>query len=298
MTERRPSDRVGLGLAVISSLCIAVVPSAGKIAMDAGASLIILLVSRCLIGAVFMVPIVILQREALFPDRQYLWRIMLASMFGVAMIAGLYGAVRFMDVGLAMLILYMYPIGIALVEHAQGNERISRIQWASLVAVAGGLVLLSYDSLRGGDMFGIGLSFAAMFCAMMFTIVSSRLAKTIGASSVNFATNLWSCIILAALMLGLPSVLPVAMPATNTGWLAIAGNGVFFMLGYLLFFESSRIIGITRTSVVTLVDPLLAALVAILLLGQMLSPLEWTGFFVITGSLLVFERGKQLVQTV
>jgi drug/metabolite transporter (DMT)-like permease len=38
--------------------------------------------------------------------------------------------------------------------------------------------------------------------------------------------------------------------------------------------------------------------VAILLLGQMLSPLEWTGFFVITGSLLVFERGKQLVQTV
>ena len=106
MTERRPSDMVGLGLAVISSLCIAVVPSAGKIAMDAGASLIILLVSRCLIGAVFMVPIVILQREALFPDRQYLWRIMLASMFGVAMIAGLYGAVRFMDVGLAMLILY------------------------------------------------------------------------------------------------------------------------------------------------------------------------------------------------
>ena len=110
MTERRPSDMVGLGLAVISSLCIAVVPSAGKIAMDAGASLIILLVSRCLSGAVFMVPIVILQREALFPDRQYLWRIMLASMFGVAMIAGLYGAVRFMDVGLAMLILYMLSL--------------------------------------------------------------------------------------------------------------------------------------------------------------------------------------------
>jgi DME family drug/metabolite transporter len=68
------------------------------------------------------------------------------------------------------------------------------------------------------------------------------------------------------------------------------------MLGYLLFFESSRIIGITRTSVVTLVDPLLAALVAIVLLGQMLSTLEWAGFFVITGSLLVFERGKEPVQ--
>ena len=298
MTDRRSSDMAGLGLAVVSSLCIAVVPSAGKMAMDSGASLIILLITRCLIAVLFLAPIVVLQRAALFPDRQYLWRIMLTSVFGVAMIAGLYGAVRVMDVGLAVLILYMYPIGIALVEHAQGNERIARIQWVSLAAVAGGLALLSFESLRGGNLVGIGLSVAAMICAMMFTIMSSRLARTIGASSVNFATNLWSCIILAALMLGLPSVLPVAMPATNTGWLAIAGNGVFFMLGYLLFFESSRIIGITRTSVVTLVDPLLAALVAILLLGQMLSPLEWTGFFVITGSLLVFERGKQLVQTV
>lgn len=291
--DRKPSDMRGLGLAFVSSLCIALVPSFGRMAMDAGASLAVLLLTRCLIGGVFMIPIVILKAEHLTVARHHLATVIIASAFGVGMIASLYGAIRFMDVGLAILILYMYPLGIALVEHLRGSERITTSQWGALLVVAAGLVLLSADSLRGGNAIGIGLSFVGMICAMMFTIMSGHLARKIGASTVNFATNMWSVLFLAGLMVFAPSLMPVVFPDSIEGWLAILGNGIFFMLGYLLFFESSKIIGITRVSVITLVDPLLAALVAILLLSQNLTLLEWAGFAIITIALVVFEMRKQ-----
>jgi len=84
----------------------------------------------------------------------------------------------------------------------------------------------------------------------------------------------------------------IALPQTTTGWIAILSNGTFYMLGYWLFFEGCRMIGVTRASILTLVDPLFAAIIAILFLGQFLTIFEWTGFAIILGGLLVFEIRK------
>ena len=51
-------------------------------------------------------------------------------------------------------------------------------------------------------------------------------------------------------------------------------------------------IGVTRASILTLVDPLFAAIIAVLFLGQFLTIFEWTGFAIILGGLLVFEIRK------
>ena len=64
------------------------------------------------------------------------------------------------------------------------------------------------------------------------------------------------------------------------------------MLGIWLFFEGCRIIGVTRASILTLVDPLFAVIIAILFLGQYLTFSEWIGFAIILGALLVFETQK------
>ena len=49
----------------------------------------------------------------------------------------------------------------------------------------------------------------------------------------------------------------------------------------------------TRASILTLVDPLFAAIIAILFLGQFLTFFEWIGFASILGALLVFETQNQ-----
>ena len=85
----------------------------------------------------------------------------------------------------------------------------------------------------------------------------------------------------------------ITLPETTRGWLAIVSNGTFYMFGYWLFFEACRLIGVTRASILTLVDPLLATLIAIIFLEQFLTGAEWAGFVIILMALVVFEMKKQ-----
>ena len=103
--KRGARDAVGVATVVLSSLCIAFVPSSAKISMDEGASLMALLVSRCLIGALLLLPIVVMQSPTLLIPRALLTRTIIATFFSVGMIGCLYSAVQFVDVGLAVLIL-------------------------------------------------------------------------------------------------------------------------------------------------------------------------------------------------
>ena len=121
--------------------------------------------------------------------------------------------------------------------------------------------------------------------------MSSDLTDRLGSATVNLQTNIWSVVILS-LTLFLPLGLEITLPVTTKGWITILSNGTFYMLGYWLFFEGCRIIGVTRASVLTLVDPLFAAIIAILFLGQFLTLFEWTGFVIILSALLVFETRK------
>ena len=259
--------------------------------MDEGASLMALLVSRCLIGALLLLPIVVMQSPTLLIPRALLTRTIIATFFSVGMIGCLYSAVQFVDVGLAVLILYMFPLGIAIWSHVSGRQRVNAVQLAAIAGLLAGLVLLMLDTVRVGSLNGLLLCFGSMACAMIYTTMSSDLADSLGSALVNLQTNIWSVAILSIAVL-LPLGQNIALPQTTTGWIAILSNGTFYMLGYWLFFEGCRMIGVTRASILTLVDPLFAAIIAILFLGQFLTILEWTGFAIILGGLLVFEIRK------
>ena len=289
--KRGARDAVGVATVVLSSLCIAFVPSSAKISMDEGASLMALLVSRCLIGALLLLPIVVMQSPTLLIPRALLSRTIIATFFSVGMIGFLYSAIQFVDVGLAVLILYMFPLGIAIWSHVSGRQKVNAVQWAAIAGLLAGLVLLMLDTVRVGSLNGLLLCFGSMICAMIYTTMSSDLADSLGSALVNLQTNIWSVAILSIAVL-LPLGQNIVLPQTTTGWIAILSNGTFYMLGYWLFFEGCRMIGVTRASILTLVDPLFAAIIAILFLGQFLTVFEWTGFAIILGGLLVFEIRK------
>ncbi|MBU74680.1 MAG: hypothetical protein CMM73_03115 [Rhodospirillaceae bacterium] len=284
-------DAFGIAIIIISSLCIAFVPSSAKISMNEGASLFVILVSRCLIGTILLLPVTLVQRRKLLIPRKLLGSAIIATIFNVGMIGFLYSAVKLVDVGLAVLILYMFPLGISILSHLSGRQRLNTLQWGALAGLLAGLLLLMLDTFWAGSVEGLLLSFGAMFCAMIYTTISSDLTDKLGSASANLQTNIWSVVILS-FTLFLPLGQEIALPGTTWGWTAILSNGTFYMLGYWLFFEGCRIIGVTRASVLTIVDPLFATIIAILFLGQFLTLIEWTGFSIIVGALLVFETCK------
>ena len=73
----------------------------------------------------------------------------------------------------------------------------------------------------------------------------------------------------------------IKFPVNSKGWLAIFSNGIFYVLSYFLFYEGSKKIGITRTSVLATIEPVFAAVFALILLKQFLNIMETFGFIII-----------------
>jgi len=277
----------GIVIVLLSSLCFAIVPSSAKISLDFGSSLFILLFSRCLIGLVLLYPLVFFQKESIFISRKFLLQVFFSSLVSVSLIASVYHAIEFINIPLGMTIVYAFPIGIALITSIRGEENYSLKEWLSMFMVIFGLFILVYDEIFAGSLYGILICMISLILMTTFIYSSSKLANNLGSIILNFHLNLWSLIFLF-LSYFLFSF-NLEMPNSSFGLAALFFNGLFYILSYTLFFWGSRFIGVTRTSVLSLTDPIFATLIAMIFLNQFLSIIESLGLIVVLISIYIFE---------
>ena len=279
---------LGVILVIISSICFAFVPNSAKIALDEGTSLSFLLVSRYAIGVALLLPIMFLTKTKLAVPNYLAPRIIKASVLALGLIWATYHAVEFLDVGLVLIILYSFPIGVALISYFKREILINFQQIACMFLLLFGLWTMIYEEGVSVNLYGLVISFAGLICFILFIVSASKIADTIGSTVLNFYICLIGLSVLLAVIL-LHSGITMSVPKTLKGILAVASNGVFFILSWVLYFKGAKFIGATRASFLACLEPLFAALLAILLLGQLLSIKEWVGFFVILSSVLIFE---------
>jgi len=277
----------GIVIVLLSSLCFAIVPSSAKISLDFGSSLFVLLFSRCLIGLVLLYPLVFFQQESIFISRKFLLPVFFSSLVSVSLIASVYHAIEFINIALGMTIVYAFPIGIALITSIRGEENYSLKEWLSMFMVIFGLFILVYDEIFAGSLYGILICMISLILMTTFIYSSSKLANNLGSIILNFHLNLWSLIFLF-LSYFLFSF-NLEMPNSSFGLAALFLNGLFYILSYTLFFWGSRFIGVTRTSVLSLTDPIFATLIAMIFLNQFLSIIESLGLIVVLISIYIFE---------
>ena len=81
-----------------------------------------------------------------------------------------------------------------------------------------------------------------------------------------------------------------AAPQSVFGWSALIGNGIAFCVAWVGFFAGARILGATRASMLSLVEPVGAAIGAYLLFDETYTLPQWFGFFVVLAALYQFEK--------
>ena len=283
-----PQKYLGVILVITSSICFAFVPNSAKIALDEGTSLSFLLISRYAIGVALLLPIIFLTKTKLAASKYLAPRIIKASVLALGLIWATYHAVEFLDVGLVLIILYSFPIGVALISYFKRKIFINFQQIACMFLLLFGLWMMIYEEGVVVNLYGLVVSFAGLICFILFIISASEVADTIGSTLLNFYICLIGLCVLLTVALLHPSI-TIRAPTTHNGILAITSNGFFFILSWVLYFEGAKFIGATRASFLACLEPLFAALLAIFLLGQLLSIKEWAGFFVILSSVLIFE---------
>ena len=286
----KEKNTFGILIVLLSSLCFAIVPSSAKISLDFGSSLFILLFSRCLIGLVLLLPFLFFQKESVYIKKNYVLPVVFSSIVSVSLIAAVYHAIEYINIALGMTIVYAFPIGIALITSIRGEEKYSLREWLSILTVIFGLFILVYDEMFTGSLYGIVICIISLILMTTFVYTSSKLADSLGSIVLNFHLNLWSLIFLFISYLLFSFTLKI--PDNSIGLTSLFFNGLFYILSYTLFFWGSRFIGVTRTSVLSLTDPIFATLIAMIFLNQFLSIIESLGFIVVLVSIYFFERSK------
>jgi drug/metabolite transporter (DMT)-like permease len=278
---------IGVSLIVISSMCFAVVPNSAKLALDNGASLYFLLLSRFIIGAAILLPYLVVTRASFSIPHKGMFPLVLTGITALILLAATYHAVEFIDIGLVLLILYSFPFGVAILARLKRGERLSISRWLCMGVVLVGLGIMIYDGQSDINFYGVFISVIGLISFILFIETSSQLAIKMGGAALNFYISIIGFVIMLAI---LPLGLAITLPQGKIGVMAIGANGIFFVLSWVLFFEGSRMIGATRASLLACVEPLFAALLALAFLGQQLSMMEWFGFFVVLSAIFAFEH--------
>lgn len=234
-----------------------------------------------------------------FPRGWAIWgRLALLSLVSTAIpFTLIYFAQQHIASGLAAILNAMTPIFTLLVAHvATRDEKIDTQRFAGVLAGVAGVGIIVGPSAFGhvgGDLWAEAAVLGAGCCYAVGSVYGRRFK---GQSPVvlSFAQMLCACVVLLPVMLiagapfrgGVPS-LPVIG--------AIVALGVFgTALAFVMFFRILAQAGATNATLVTLLVPVSAILLGVLVLGESIAPRQFAGLSLIGLGLLIND-GRPLV---
>ena len=281
------SDAVGISFVLLSALGVVFLPATAKFAYLDGSNVWTVAFARGVVAALLLLLAAFAVRQSLKLPAALLRPSLVAGVAQVGFVYGVYAAIISINISLALLILYLYPLVLAIHQHRLGIIRVTATQWLCGLVACAGLALILGVRFEQISLAGVALAMMAMLAAVVITVTNVRVTETMGSLASNFYMSLWSLVIfsLALLLVG-----EFAEPQTVPGWTALAGNGVAYCVAWVGFFAGARILGATRASMLSLVEPPAAAFGAWLLFNETYSPLQWFGFFVVLAALFMFEK--------
>lgn len=198
---------------------------------------------------------------------------------------------QFVGTAVAAIVNGVTPLFTLVIAHfvLPGERLTARRVAGLLLGLAGVAVLVGPDALAGLGQSTIG-TLALLGGALLygFAIVYARVHSgahpaLLSAGQMTFATLMIAPL---AIAIDQPWTLTPSLPVLGAlALLGIASSG----MGYLLYFRLIRDVGASNASLVTLLNPIFAALLALIFLLEWPRATAWAGFALIAVGLLVVD---------
>jgi drug/metabolite transporter (DMT)-like permease len=277
-------ERRGLLLVLLSTVAFGILPILGKTAYGAGVGVLPLLAWRYVVAAVLFA--LLLRKEAPpWRTRLRLWGI--GTVFVFNSIA-YFLALVLIPASTASLLIFSYPVIVALLAAAVGLERLTlRSLLAAGLAFAGcALTVAGAGGARALLEAGPGalLALLAALLYASYVILASRFARDVKAHVLAQHLAQVSALVCILLALGTGGL---AIPLAARAWLPVLGAGVVStVFAFFAFLAGMALIGPTRASVVSSFEVVVTVALAFVLLGERLTPLQGAGAALILGAVV------------
>jgi drug/metabolite transporter (DMT)-like permease len=280
---------LGLIFIIISASSFGAMPIFARLAYAAGADPITVLFLRFTIAAVVMIAIMLVSRTP-FPRGLILLELILLGAIGyVGESLAYFLALNLASAGLVALLLYIYPALVTALSAIFLKEHLTPVKIVALFLALSGTAL-TIRITSGGSSLGILLGIAAAVDYAIYILLGSRIVRR----SDPIASTTVIIMSTAGVYTGIVAFRVVTFPTTSTGWIAIIAIALIStVLAFVTFFAGLKRIGPTRASTLSTFEPIVAVVLAAIVLGETLSPVQVVGGVLILAAVVALAIGDK-----
>lgn len=283
----------GLALVLGSAVAFGTMPVFAKVAYRSGAEPVSLLATRFSVAAVLLVALRALTARRGGPIGPWPRGAPLAAL---AALGGLvytlqalsfFRALELAPAALVAILLYLFPGIVVVLAAVFLRERPTAAVVGCLLLAAVG-VGLTVGPVRGEVApLGLVLGVVSAVCYAVYIVLSSRVVPQVGPM-----TALCVVVPAAAVSYGLIAlVLRPGWPGDAGGWLAAVAVGLIgTVFAMLAFFAGLTRLGPTGASVASTVEPVVTALLGVVVLDELLTPLQVAGAVLVLAAVVALAR--------
>ncbi len=198
-------------------------------------------------------------------------------------------ALGLIPVPLAVLIFYLWPAISTVASWVLGRDRFRARSALGLAAAFAGVALALNVEFTDAQAEGVALAAGA---AVAWSIAFILMGQLFQGRDTRPATFHALAIALAAFMLACVVTQEVALPRTYTGWAGLGAVGFFYSFALIGLFAATARIGPMRAGFYMNFEPVATVLLAALILGQKLAPVQLAGAGLVIGALFLFRSAR------
>jgi len=292
--DDRKNQIVGCAFAVLQAVLYSTMGILGKLLYATGMDSQQVVILRFLCSTVLLGAFMLVWRKEALVSRQKTVYAQAVFFFASAFLY--FSAVEHLNAGITTVVFYLYPAMVAAINLAVFHEKITVSVAVALVLSIMGLILIS--GVIGGELsldpVGLAFALASALAFAIYTVFIQVTGRTEGSFTVTFTLS-WtsliaSCVVFAPAVPAMFHLTPYQLLIGCIMALACT------IMPVVLYIQAVKRIGGTKTSLIGISETPSSLLLAFLILGETIAPMEGVGIILVVASVVVITIGPLLQQ--
>jgi len=244
---------------------------------------------RYILAAIILGMIMIATRKSLKLKQRQIPRMLIYGLLFSCSSLLLFESYRYIDVGIASTLLFMYPVIVALINRIFFKERLSAVTAIAILLALGGVALLYFGGGKEGgtlNLTGVLYVVASSLSYAIYMVAINRSdIRTLPSSTLTFYSIFFGLILYVVFIIRDGG----AYPLNNlTAWTCVIGLALFpTILSILTMAVAIHNIGSTATAILGALEPLTGLVIGIAVFNEQLTVMTIAGIVMILTAVLM-----------